>query len=114
MYHAAPASQDLATNTLANVSTIFNYSFPPLSLTLFTLPPAAPSVALLSAVTQPDGLPLLQLQGQANVRYVLQSSPDLIHWSNFSTNTLSTSTLNLGNPLTPGVNAQFYRALWQP
>jgi len=112
--NAAPASQDLATNTLANVSTSFNYSFPPLSLTLFTLPPAAPSVALLSAVTQPDGLPLLQLQGQANVRYVLQSSPDLIHWSNFSTNTLSTSTLNLGNPLTPGVNAQFYRALWQP
>jgi len=112
--NAAPASQDLATNTLAKVSTSFNYSFPPLSLTLFTLPPSAPSVALLSAVTQPDGLPLLQLQGQANVRYVLQSSPDLIHWSNFSTNTLSTSTLNLGNPLTPGVNAQFYRALWQP
>jgi len=112
--NAAPESQDITTNSFAGVSATFNFNFPPLSLTLLTLAPAAPTLVLLPSGTPPDGLPVLQLQGQPNVRYVLQSSPDLITWTNFSTNTLSANTLNLGNPILPGVNAQFYRALWQP
>ena len=112
--NAAPEAQDIATNNFAGAAETFNYSFPRLSLTLFTLSPAAPALALLTPPTQPDGQPVLQLQGQPNVRYVLQSSPDLVNWSNVSTNTLSGGTLNLGNLLQPGVASQFYRALWQP
>src|SRR5262249_55494051 len=71
--NAVPQRQDLATNALPGVSATFNYNFPPLSLTLLTLAPAAPTLALLPPGTPPDGLPVLQLQGQPNVRYVLQS-----------------------------------------
>ncbi|HWX21185.1 MAG TPA: alpha-L-arabinofuranosidase [Candidatus Binatia bacterium] len=107
--------QDIATNNFAgvNASPSFNYTAPPLSLSLFTLPPAPPSLAVLPP-PQPAGQPVLQLQGQPNVRYVLQSSSNLTAWLNVSTNTLSTSTLSFTNPVPPGAALQFWRAVWQP
>jgi len=41
-------------------------------MTLFTLAPAAPLLAVLSPPPSPGGEIALQLQGQSNVRYVLQ------------------------------------------
>jgi hypothetical protein len=105
-------SQDIATNSFAAAGSSFSYSFPPLSISLFTLSPAAPGLAVV-APAQPGQL-ILQLQGQANVRYVLQSSTDLKTWTGFSTNTLTGSSLNLTNPSPTGRTVAFWRAVWQP
>jgi hypothetical protein len=105
-------SQDIATNSFAAAGASFSCSFPPLSISLFTLSPAAPRLAVV-APAQP-GQVVLQLQGQANVRYVLQSSTDLKTWTGFSTNTLTGSSLNLTNPSPTSQTVAFWRAVWQP
>lgn len=111
--NAPAAAQDIVTNTFSGVAGTFNYSAPPLSLSLFTLAPAAPSLAAsLSAPSR--GQVMLQLRGQPNVRYVLQFSPDLRTWAPVSTNTLTTLTLNFTNTLPVGLGVGFWRALWQP
>ena len=103
-------SQDLATNTDSSVATSFNYTFPPLSLTLFTF---APGPAALSVQQiQPAQVQLL-LQGQTGAPYIIQSSPDLSHWTSISTNTLTSNSMSVTLPISPGNSTQFYRAIWQ-
>jgi alpha-L-arabinofuranosidase len=104
-------SPDIATTNFPAAGTNFNYTFPPYSLTLFTLAPASPKLAALGPV-QSGKFPL-QLQGQAGVRYVLQSSTNLTTWLPVSTNTLAGATLNVTNNVTPGATRQFWRAVWQ-
>lgn len=104
-------AQDLSTNTLAGIGTNFTYTFPPYSLSLLTLTPTAPRLVVLNAGALGDPL-TLELQGQPGVRYVVQSAMDLGAWSNVSTNTLTSSTLDLTYPPAPG--ARFWRAVWQP
>jgi hypothetical protein len=112
-------AQDIALTNFPSAAASFNYSFSPLSLTLFTFVPAStpvPSAARLAIIplTQPSGREvILQLQGQAGATYVLQSSPDLALWTAISTNTVTGSFLNLTNP-SPASAQQFYRAMWQP
>jgi len=110
--NAVVSARDIATNSYTVASPTFSYNFPPLSMTLLTLAPAAPRLAIVP----PDsaGQIVLQLQGQSNVRYILQNSSDLLSWAPFSTNTLTSSTFSLTNPLPTGSALQFYRALWQP
>lgn len=103
--------QDLATNNFTGAGTNFNYSFLPLSLTMFTLVPAPPKIAVIPPV---PGQFIFQVQGQPNVRYVLQSSTNLNAWTPFATNTLSGNTWNLTNAITPGVSLKFWRAIWLP
>lgn len=108
-------SQDIAQTNFAGVSASFNYVFAPLSMTLFTFAPAAPRLAVLPPAPQPSGQIVLQLQGQAGVRYVLETSTNLSAgvWTAVSTNTLAASTLNFTNS-TAGVGKEFWRAVWQP
>jgi hypothetical protein len=111
----APAqAQDIAMTNFLAASALFGYSFPPLSLTLFTFAPAAPRLALLPPVPQPGGQFVVQLQGQPQVRYFIQSSTNLSAWTTVSTNTLVGNTVNLTNPVPAGTAARFWRALWQP
>jgi hypothetical protein len=107
-------AQDLATTNFPAASDGFGYSFPPLSLTLFTLAPAAPSLAVLSPAPQPGGQFVFQLQGQPGVRYFIQSSTNLGTWSTVSTNFLTGNTLNVTNPAPAGAAMNFWRAVWQP
>jgi hypothetical protein len=107
-------AQDLATTSFPAASAGFNYSFPPLSLTLFTFAPTAPRLAVLAPAPKPGGQLILQLQGQAGVRYAIESSSDLRAWTAVSTNTLAGSTLNLTNPVPTGATIKFWRAQWQP
>jgi alpha-L-arabinofuranosidase len=112
-------AQDIATNSFTGVGGTFNYSFPALSLTLLTLAPAAPSLAVLSPAPKPGGQFVFQLQGQPGVRYFIQYSTNLgatnpSAWTTVSTNTLAGGTLNLTNPVPAGTPAGFWRALWQP
>ena len=107
-------AQDLGVANFPTASAGFSYSFPALSLTLFTLAPAAPRLAVLAPVPKPGGQLILQLQGQAGVRYAIESSSDLKTWIAVSTNTLSGAMLNLTNPVPAGVAVSLWRARWQP
>jgi hypothetical protein len=107
-------ARDLATTNFPAASAGFSYSFPPLSLTLFTFAPTAPRLAVLAPAPKPGGQLILQLQGQAGVRYALESSSDLKAWTAVSTNTLAGSTLNLTNPVPARAAVNFWRAVWQP
>jgi len=57
---------------------------------------------------------VFQLQGQAGVPYVIQSSTNLTDWIHESTNTPVGGLLNITNPVATAPSARFWRALWQP
>ncbi len=110
---AANNACDIATNSV-NVGANFNYTLPPYSANVFvfTLQPAAPSLSVLPFAG--PGQFVLQLAGQTNVPYVLQSSPDLYHWTPVATDTLTSSVLDVTNAVAPGTGQQFWRAVWSP
>ena len=107
--NAAYALQDIATNNFSGAGTNFTYAFPPYSLTMLTLVPAAPKVAVLPAAA---GKFVLQVQGQSNVRYIVQSSTNFTVWTPVATNTLTGTTWNVTNTITPP--NKFWRAVWLP
>ena len=79
-----------------------------LNLPLPVVTPPAPAHLQLSRQT--DGSFMLNLQGQSSQQYIVQSSSDLVHWLNVSTNTAVNGQIQL--PVSTGTNqAQFYRAL---
>jgi hypothetical protein len=106
-------SPDIALGSFATAGTNFSYNFPPLSLTLFTFAPAAPSLTVLPPPPQPGGQVVLQIQGQPGV-YVIQTSTNLSTWTAACTNTLSGNTANVTNSVPPGSTTRFWRAMWQP
>lgn len=106
------AGQDLATNTISIASSSFTWTFPPLSLSLFTFSPAAPVLVAVNSAT--PGQFVGQLQGQANVRYIVQQSPDLRLWTDVQTNTLSGTSWTFTNTVPAGTQVQFWRAVWRP
>ncbi len=112
--NAPAAAQDIATNNFTGAGASFSYSFPPLSLTLFTFAPAAPYLALLPPAPQPGGQFVFQLQGQPGVRYYVQNSTNLSAWTTVSTHWLTGNALNLTNPVPADAVNSFWRAVWQP
>ena len=109
--NAGASLQDISTTNFLTASANFTYTFPPLSLTLFTLAPGSSTLSVLSV--QPGQVQFL-LKGQPGTPYIIQSSPDLTTWTPVSTNKLGGSTLNITLPVTMGSPYQFYRAFWQP
>ncbi|HSU53229.1 MAG TPA: hypothetical protein VLT36_04140, partial [Candidatus Dormibacteraeota bacterium] len=107
-----PALQDIATNS-ATVASTFNYTFPPLSLTLFTFSPGSSKLTVLQA--QPTSI-LLQLQGESGASYIIQSASNVVGsiWTPIATNLLSGTSSNITVSVAPGATRQFYRALWVP
>jgi hypothetical protein len=105
------ASMDIVTNSLANVGSTFTNNCPPYSLTLLTLSPAPPHLAVLPS---PPGQFICQLQGQSGVPYVLQTSTNLSAWSSVSTSTLASNSLNFTNVISSPPIPKYWRALWQP
>jgi hypothetical protein len=112
--NAPVQAQDIAMTNFPAASAGFGYSFAPLSLTLFSFAPAAPRLAVLAPAPHPGGQLILQLQGQAGVRYAIESSSDLKAWTAVSTNTLAGTVLNLTNPVPTGAAVSLWRARWQP
>lgn len=107
------AAQDISTNVMAAAAN-FTGVFPPYSLTLFTFAPGAPSLTVPISI-QPDGSEFaFQVEGQAGVPYVIQSSTDLITWTPVSTNITSGSSTWVTNSIPPGTPTEFWRAVWQP
>jgi hypothetical protein len=107
------AAQDIATNSLTGVSTTFNYSFPALSMTLITLSPSSPTLAVVPPA-QAGGQLVLRLQGQPGACYSLQATTDFTNWATISTNSLTSSSVNITNPMPAETATKFYRAAWQP
>lgn len=110
--NAVYSMQDITTNSFTGAAASFTNNFPPLSMTLFTLAPSAPQLAVLPA-GQP-GQFVFQLQGQAGVPYVIQNSADLLAWNSVATNTLVTSAVSFTNTFNPILPVQFWRAVWRP
>ena len=105
------AAQDIATNVFTGATTVFNYNFPALSLTLFTLSPSAPTLAVMPPG---QGELVLRLQGQPGARYYLQETTDLTNWTSLTTNWLTASGADITNLIAAGTALKFYRAVWQP
>jgi len=106
------AAKDITTNNVVYAGSQFTNTFAPLSMTLYTLTPTAPS---LTANSPPQaGQFIFQLQGQPDVRYVIQSSTNLVNWAPQSTNILVDQTLNVTNTITASQPRKYWRAVWQP
>jgi hypothetical protein len=106
-------SPDLTTNRFSSSTSSFSYSFPPLSLTLFTLVPCSPLLAILAPAAQAGDKVAFQLQGQPGI-YVVQTSTNLSAWTAVSTNVLGANALTITNTIVPGEASRFWRAVWQP
>ena len=104
-----PGAQDIGTNYLAVTGTNFTASFPPYSVTLLTIPPAAPE---LSVQLVAGGQYQLHVQGQPNVRYVLLGATNLTSWVPVATNLLSGTVWSQTNSVAAPV--EFWRAVWMP
>ena len=110
---AANNNCDIATNSFT-ASANFNYTLPPYSanVMVFTLAPEAPSLSVLPFAG--IGQFVLQLAGQTNVPYVLQTSSNLYNWIPVATDMLTSSGLDVTNGIAPGTGQQFWRAVWSP
>ncbi len=109
--NAPAAAQDISTGILTNAGATFASTFPMMSMSLMTLTPPAPSLSLVAPVS--EDLFVIQIEGQVNVPYVLQTSSDLGNWASLSTNTLTGTTLRITNAVSGGPQ-QFWRAAWLP
>ena len=108
-----PASlQDITTTTFAGAGANFTYTFPPLSMTLFTFPPEPSTISGVGI--QSEQVKFL-LQGQSGAPYVIQSTTNLAAgWTPVSTNTLAGDTTNISIAISTNLPQQFYRAVWRP
>ncbi len=103
------AARDITTNSIATAGASFPFSFPPYSLTLFTLTPPAPQIAVQSAAA---GEFLFQISGQPDVPYVIESSTNLVQWVAESTNTLAGNSLSVTNLANDA--QKYWRVVWLP
>ena len=112
--NAPAAAQDIATNTFTGAGSSFSYSFPALSLTLFTLAPSAPQPGDPAAATAARRCVRPSTPGPAGRSYYIQVSTNLAAWTTVSTNRLTSNALNFTNPVPAGAAMSFWRAVWQP
>jgi len=108
--NAPLSAQNIATNSVTG-SAGFSYSFSPYSVTLFTVAPEAP--ILFQPKTSGHSL-IFYLNGQSNVSYVVEASPDLKQWIPVQTNRLPGGAVAITNLINPGIPSQFLRAKWLP
>lgn len=71
---------------------------------------SAPPSPLLSGFKIGNGISSFVLNGPAGSNYVIQTSTDLVHWTPFSTNTISPDGSVVIFDLNPGSPQKFYRA----
>ena len=105
---------DLTETAWNGIAAGFNCQFPPYSLTVLVLPPAAPTLTISSVPWAPAEQVVLQLAGQPGARYVTEVSTDLKQWSPVATNTLTGGTATLTNAVSAMVRATCWRAVWLP
>ena len=73
------------------------------------------SAADLELQRQNDGTYFLNLLGQTNQQYIVQTSTNLVNWENFSTNVAVNGFIRILDPASPSTNSvRFYRAVVAP
>ena len=103
-------SPNIAQTSISFSGTTITYAFPPYSSTVMVLtPPPTTLLPLSHSASQV----VLQLQGEAGIAYVLESSTNLTNWTPVSTNTPVGNTINLTNSVS-SVSQKYWRAKWQP
>jgi hypothetical protein len=105
-------SPDIALTNFTTTGTNFAFSFPPYSVTVFSLQPGAPRLAPVAL--QPNGGFELQLQGEPSATYTIEISTDLAAWSPITTNTLTNATFDFTDLQATNSTHRFYRAVWIP
>jgi hypothetical protein len=90
---------------------VLSDTVPSQSVTLYVLPGVVPFSLQKQAVNPPPGQINLQLNGQSGLTYIIQSSPDLVHWTPFSTNKLVSNSVAFSVSTLSG-NAKFYRGMF--
>ena len=80
------------------------------SVTLYVLPGVTINSFNLQIGPQSSNQAALVLNGQQGLTYIFQSSPDLIHWTIFSTNMLSSNSIKILVPTTNSTQT-YYRGL---
>jgi hypothetical protein len=110
--NGSAALQDIATNIFSAAGTNFSYVFPPLSLTLFSFAPGAPTLSVAQGTQA--GQAQIALQGQPGTPYVIQGSPDLVNWTQVSMATLATNASSTNISISTGPQQEFYRVQWHP
>jgi len=110
---AAQVWQLNASNVISRLANL-NYSngalqttVPSQSITLLVLPPST-ALNLTSGASRTDGQFEFWLSGEIGRNFILQSSPDLLHWTPVNTNTFASVSAHFLLPAGPRV--QFYRA----
>ena len=112
--NAIPAHQDISFSSIAIPGSLFERTFPPLSISVINLVPEAPTVTLQIQGIMPEAEFVLTLHGQPGVTYVIENSRDMQNWTAVSTNTLSAAALDVRfSSQVAGSNA-FWRASWRP
>jgi Glycoside hydrolase family 44 len=104
---SANAIVHLSNLTLTN--DLLNDLLPDQSITLFILPVTNTFNLQIGGNNSPGQLGIW-LNGEAGQTYLLQSSTDLIHWSDVNTNLLSSNSFEFFMPLTNAAQ-MFYRGL---
>ena len=75
---------------------------------------SAASAATLQIHRQSDGGLFIDLTGQVNQQYIVQSSTNLVTWQNISTHVLTSGFLRVPLSVVPGATSQYYRAVASP
>ena len=113
---SAQVWQLTSANTIVHLSDVtftggtFSNTLPAQSITLFVVPGG--TLPTLSALNATNNNFNFLLNGQANQRYAILSSTNLVNWTSMQTNMLVTSSLPISIPATN--LARFYRAQWLP
>lgn len=107
-------SRDIAQTSFTAAGTNFAFTFPPYSLTVISLPPAASRLTVLPSAAFTNGQFQLQLAGQSGARYAIQVSTNLGSWLPLATNTLAGSPFLWIDNQSSNQLRRFYRAVWLP
>ncbi|MEO7299721.1 MAG: alpha-L-arabinofuranosidase [Verrucomicrobiota bacterium] len=106
-------SPNLAQTNFTAAGTNFSFTFPPYSLTVFSLSPTAPRLKVFPDAARTNGQFQFQIQGEPGGRYAVQTSSNFLNWSAVVTNTLATNSLFWTDPAANS-SPRFYRAVWIP
>ena len=108
------AGSDIAKTNLIVTGTNFTYTFPPYSITVIAIAGASNSVVGLQPIgIQTNGMNL-QISGLPDLRYLIQSSTNLIAWPTIATNTLHGIADTWPDPAATNSPRKFYRSVWLP
>ncbi len=106
-------SPDLVQTNFPAAGTNFTFTFPPYSATVLSFAPGPPRLLISPGALRADGLHF-QIQGLAGLRYIAQTSSNLLNWVSITTNLFTNAVLDFTDAQATKRQLGFYRALWAP